>query len=153
MNKEFPNSFYRGISSFDFITSSGYVSAGAFKFSPYDEQLRDNDNFCELSINWNDDEGALNTLLAQHKVGKDDKQFKAGYCLINLDKLRLVFDEHIQQSVFSYERKPIDANESNDYQENLYHGNLLIKDHLDKQEKKNAEHTLAQLAGRAFLRD
>lgn len=53
---------------------------------------------------------------------------------------------------FSYERRPVEASEENDYQENLYHGNLLMKNTLDKQVKKNIQHTLAFMAGLAIRR-
>ena len=51
---EYPEEFYRGISSPHDITDSGYVTAGAFQFDQYD--LKRGDEYCELSVNWNDDE-------------------------------------------------------------------------------------------------
>ena len=54
---EYPDEFYRGISSPNDITSEGYVTAGAFQFDTYDPKL--GDEYCELSINWNDEEKAL----------------------------------------------------------------------------------------------
>ena len=58
----------------------------------------------------------------------------------------------MDSEVFSYERRPVKASEENDYQENLYHGNLLVKNTLDKQVKKNIQHTLAFMAGLATRR-
>ncbi len=148
--EEVSDSFYRGISSPDHITIDGYVCAGAFQFDAYDANRRD--GYCELSINWNDDEKSLDTLLNQHKSKKEDKQFKGGYCQISLSELNRCFKNLIDREIFSYERYPIVGSEENDYQDNPYHGNLLLKDSADKQVKKNVQHTLAFIADIAVRR-
>lgn len=147
---EYPDEFYRGISSIDYITPEGYVSAAAFQFDPYDS-LRD-DEYCELSVNWHDNEESLQVLLNQHKPMKEDKQFKGGYCTINRIALNNQFKLYMDSKAFAYERRPVEATAENDYQENLYHGNLLMKNTLDKQVKKNIQHTLALMAGIATKR-
>ena len=147
---EYPDEFYRGISSIDYITSEGYVSAAAFQFDPYDSS-RD-DEYCELSVNWNDNEESLQVLLNQHKPMKEDRQFKGGYCTINRIALNNQFKLYMDSKAFAYERRPVEATEENDYQENLYHGNLLMKNTLDKQVKKNIQHALALMAGIATKR-
>lgn len=147
---EYPEEFYRGISSPNDITESGYVTAGAFQFDQYDSQR--GDEYCELSVNWNDNEESLHVLLDQHKPQREDKQFKGGYCTINRTLLNNMFKGHMDSEEFSYERRPVEASEENDYQENLYHGNLLMKNTLDKQVKKNIQHTLAFMAGLAIRR-
>lgn len=91
-------------------------------------------------------------LLDQHKPHKDDKQFKGGYCTINRTFLNNTFKAYMDSKEFSYERRPVEASEENDYQLNLYHGNLLMKNTLDKQVKKNIQHTLAFMAGLAIRR-
>jgi hypothetical protein len=149
--KEFPEAFFRGISSPSDITNEGYVAAGAFQFDAFDPQR--GDDYCELSINWDDDEGSLKTLLEQHKPKREDKQFKGGYCTINRAYLNGVFKLYMDNGTFSYERRPIDACEENDYQTNPYHGNLLMKNSIDKQMKKNMQHTLAFVAGEATRRE
>ena len=131
---EYPDEFYRGISSIDYITPEGYVSAAAFQFDPYDSS-RD-DEQCELSVNGNDNEESLQVLLNQHKPMKEDKQFKGGYCTINRIALNNQFKLYMDSKAFTYERRPVEATEENDYQENLYHGNLLMKNTLDKQVKR-----------------
>lgn len=147
---EYPDEFYRGISSPSDITDSGYVTAGAFQFDQYDSQR--GDEYCELSVNWHDDDEALQVLLNQHKPKKEDKQFKGGYCKINRALLNNMFKVYMTDRTFSYERRPVAAVEENDYQENRYHGNLLMKNTLDKQVKKNMQHTLALMAGLAVKR-
>ena len=91
-------------------------------------------------------------LLDQHKPQREDKQFKGGYCTINRTLLNNMFKGYMDSEEFSYERRPVKASEENDYQENLYHGNLLMKNTLDKQVKKNIQHTLAFMAGLAIRR-
>lgn len=147
---EYPNEFYRGISSPNDITSEGYVAVGAFQFDSFDPER--GDDFCELSINWNDNDGALEMLLNQHKPKKEDKQFKGGYCTINKTYLHNVFKPYMDNGIFSYERRPVEACEENDYQANPFHGNLLMKNSIDKQMKKNMQHTLALIAGQATRR-
>lgn len=152
METKYPEELLRGISSANDITPEGYVMAGAFKFDEYDPNYR-NDGWCELSINWNDDSEALQVLLDQHKPGKDDKQFKAGYCKLRLSTLHIMFKQYIDDNNFFYERQPIDASEENDNQANPYHGNLLMQNSLTKNAKKNLQHALATLAGTAIPRE
>lgn len=152
MQNNFSQEFFRGISTIDFITPEGYIKAGAFKFSEYDNNLRNGDGFCELSINWNDDEYALTTLLEQHKPFKEEKQFKVGYCVIERTHLDLLLRNLIKNGHFSYERKPILENEEKDIQVNPYHGNLLMLNNLDKNVQKNIQHSLATLAGSIIYR-
>ena len=69
MEDNTPDKFYRGISSADAISAEGYITEAAFSFDKFDRNPR-SDDYCELSINWNDDEGALLTLLSQRKPFK-----------------------------------------------------------------------------------
>lgn len=134
--ENFPEELYRGVSSSNDITKEGYIMAGAFKFDNYDGDLRNNDGFCELSINWNDDAGALSVLLNQHKPFRDEKQFKAGYCKIQKAYVDLVLKQYINDGYFTYERSPITENAEEDIPSNPYHGNLLMLNELDKNTKK-----------------
>ena len=136
MTEKFPDEFFRGITSNENITPEGYLMAGAFKFDSYNSDLRNGDGFCELSINWNDDEGAVQTILEQHKPGKAEKQFKEGYCVLQRNHLHLMFKQYIDDNNFAYERKAVEATKENDNQANPYHGNLLLKDSLNKNIKK-----------------
>lgn len=149
MEKDYPEEFYRGVSSSDQITKEGFAMAAAFRFS---DQPRKNDGLYDLSINWNDDVGALETLLTQKKPGKEDYQFKIGYFTLNTAYLNMIMKQFIDEKIFSYERCPILAQADNDYQENLYHGNLLLQNNVDSNIRKNIQHTLAVLAGRVNFR-
>lgn len=153
MTEKYPEELYRGVSSINDITKEGYVMAGAFKFDNYDGDSRGNDGFCELSINWNDDENAIKVLLEQHKPFKEEKQFKAGYCKLKRSYIDLMLKQYIDDNRFKYERKPIEAKPEEDVHSNPYHGNLLMVNDLDKNAKKNIQHSLATLAGSIIRRD
>ena len=152
MRENYPDEFYRGISSPNDITKEGYAMAGAFKFDEYDKDLREDDGFCELSINWNDEEEALKTLLEQHKPFKEEKQFKGGYCIIQKTLMDKVLKPYIDNNHFKYERRPIKQDADADISENPYHGNLLMDHQLDKNARKNIQHSLATLAGSVIKR-
>lgn len=153
MIEEYPEEFYRGVSSLENVTKEGYVMAGAFKFDNYDGNSRGDDGFCELSINWNDNEDAKKILLEQHKPFKEEKQFKAGYCIVKRAYVDQMLKPYISKGHFSYERRPVEENLSEDIQANPYHGNLLVHNDLDKNAKKNIQHSLATLAGSIIKRE
>ena len=144
----FPDSFFRGLSAKDQITEEGYITASAFQFSEFNSELRDNDNFRELSIQWNDDKNALETLLKQEHPQKGGLQFKVGYCSIKMDKMVIAMMQYLNDGTFSYERRPIEEDKDNNIPENPYHGNLLLSNSSEKQVKKNIQHMLAGLASR-----
>ncbi len=120
---EFPEEFYRGLSSTDSITDEGFIKAAAFSFPKNTDR---EDELCELSINWNDDAGALDNLAKRHKIGCAEQQFKVGYCVINRVIMEQNMLSYIKTNKINYERRPEEAREENDYQGNKYHGNLLM---------------------------
>ena len=112
-NKNYPQEYYRGISNSDFICN-GFVLASAFQF----EKESRVDGYRELSINWNDDEAALEILLNKRKdSGK--LQFKAGVARMDLAYTKNVLKIYIDSQDFAYERREVEGNP--------YHGNLLMK--------------------------
>lgn len=145
MEDNTPDKFYRGISAADAISVEGYITEAAFCFDKFEQNPR-SDNYCELSINWNDDDDALVTLLSQRKPFKDEPQFKIGYCSIQKSVMRELFSSYMADNNFAYERRPILKDEENDIAENPYHGNLLIKKDASKALKKNIQCGLATLA-------
>ncbi|MDL2273292.1 hypothetical protein LJC34_01895 [Oscillospiraceae bacterium OttesenSCG-928-G22] len=118
--KEYPKCFFRGISNKDFI-QEGQVVASAFQFDDSNER---NDEYKELSINWEDDDASLEVLLMQKKEnGKI--QFAAGAAKVELQRVKMILSQYIEQNTFSYERKELDNNP--------YHGNLLLSKSVNKQ--------------------
>ena len=146
----YASSFFRGISLNDYVTKEGYVLSGAFQFDSYDSDR--GDLYCELSINWNDNGGALETLLNQHKSNSEDIQFKVGYCCISLSNMKKLLRPYIDNKDFSYERRPINECIEKQIQANPYHGNLLLKDTVSKAVKKSIENSLATLGTATFVR-
>ena len=121
----------------------------AFKFDEYNTERKD--DFCELSINWLDDEGAVEVLLNQINPRKNLPQFQGGYCRFPrafLHTMRAYFENgHL-----TYERRPIEADAENGVAANKYHGNILMKKGLSKQTVTNIQVTLAGLAGAVIPR-
>ena len=149
MEDNTPERFYIGISTKDAISSEGYITEAAFSFDDFAKNPRD-DNYCELSVNWNDNEGALLTLLSQKKPFKQEPQFKIGYCEIQKSQMKALFRAYMADSNFSYERRPIQADAENGIEKNPYHGNLLINKDASKGLRKNIQCGLATLAAGTF---
>lgn len=151
MSESYPNEFYRGISAKGFIVDGCYVDKQAFHFDPFDASR--GDDFRELSINWNDDEGSLKNLLNQKKPFKDEPQFKGGYCKFNRLTFRAAMNVYFDEHTMSYERRRVKASVEEDIQENPYHGNILVSKNLSKARISMIETTMATLAGRVYPRE
>jgi hypothetical protein len=126
---DYPDCFIRGISSADYVDEDGRVSAALFQFSDMGRV----DEFYEASINWYDDEGALLHVMEQRKEKEPQEfQFKRGAAIIARSEADRIIKNHLYQTVFAYERSPIEGNN--------YHGNLLRK---DKTMKKGIQTVIA----------
>ncbi|MHC1787386.1 MAG: hypothetical protein AB9880_10035 [Christensenellales bacterium] len=132
-NQKYSHDFFRGITDKQNICD-GYVMCGAFKF---DEPIR-SDGYKELSINWNDNDDALQSMLDQKK--EDDRlKFPAGAARLDLANVKLTLSSYINDKSLSYERRIVDGNP--------YHGNLLISGKLDKRIRSMVSNGLALVAG------
>lgn len=131
----FPDRFFRGIPNNTF--KNGILLSESFKLGEVRE-----DGFCEISITWDDAPEALDILMSQISERTNDYQFKDGIAEIN----RKEFDEGMKPHIFnkhlSYERSPLEGNR--------YHGNLLVKNELDKQMKTLIKSQLAFLANKCI---
>lgn len=116
----FPDNCIRGIKSGAFLTDDGRVGASLFFF---EERYTRVDGWTEQSINWEDDDHAIEFTLNQRKE-TGEKQFKAGVVVIprnGIDRVRKlpgVIDK------LSYERQRLD--------DNPYHGNMLLQANVRK---------------------
>ena len=145
MNQILPEKMLRGIplNNTEFITVEGYPTKSVFRFGNYDEKERNEDGFCELSINWFDDDGAVKTLLNQINERKGTPQFQGGYCELKRSQINsLAF---FTNKIINYERKIIENNK--------YHGNILMKNDISKSLKDIISFTLAGLAGTVIKRE
>lgn len=128
----YPDTYFRGISNKDFVVENRVV-ADAFQF---DKEAR-KDGLKELSINWNDADDALTTMLNQRK-SNGKLQFSVGAAKLDLNKTKQTLSAYIKRSEFDYERSPIDGNQ--------FHGNLLIKASIDKKIRQIVSNSLALIA-------
>ncbi len=118
---ESPETFLRGIRKEDHKTHKMKVKADAFMPDDRKKLPGRADGYLESSINWEDDNQAKSRIL---------KDFQHGYVRVEttvlMDILKL---PNFPENFFSYERDPL--------QNNIYHGNLLFSNNLDKDEQKS----------------
>lgn len=134
--KPLPENFLRGFNMVGCFTQEQNVAPGAFQFGDFTDKR--NDNYHEASVNWEDDEGAVTTLLEQKKEDSDELMFKYGYARLPLNLVRMTLKSLIDKKYLEFERKPLENNH--------YHGNILIPDNIKKQEKTMIQNNLAAIA-------
>lgn len=144
-NLDYPDNFIRGMSNKEqCISEEGFVLAGAFQFDAYDPKK--NAEYCELSINWCDDDDAIDTAFNQINARTAQPQFTAGLAKNDRKMMEIFLKSYFIEKFFSYEREPIEEDYQNSIQENRYHGNLLLKHNVSKGVKKLIPNALAALA-------
>jgi len=111
---KFPPSFLRGIPNDKFIDEDGQPSPNIFR--PHDTQPLI-DDWYKISINWEDDENALDFTLLQKK-DDDSFHFKGGVARLDKTKLDILINEFPCSGNVDYERDK--------KKDNRYHGNLLL---------------------------
>ena len=126
IENNYPESFFRGVTEEGKIKLEyGRASADIFHFNG---QHKNEKGLDEESINWNDDEGALENL-KNIKIEKLDilKYERGGIVRIPTRKLKEMKNRYKDE--FFYERKPVEGND--------YHGNILLDlNKIDKVLKK-----------------
>lgn len=127
----YPDLFYRGIPNNTYIDN--YLNPESFRL----DDVR-SDGYCEISITWNDEPESLDLIMSQTKEGTDEIQFKDGVAEIS----RIEIDEKMKPQIMLknllYERRPTPNNK--------YHGNLLVKNELNRQMKTMIKSQLALIA-------
>ena len=147
---EYPETFLRGVPNDKDFVYGVYPQTSLFRFETNPD--REDDGYDELSINWEDDEKAVDLILCQQKKDKEGKpciQFDYGYSRMRLSHVATMVSAHIKDGVFAYERRPVGASELNP--ENPYHGNLLFN-REKKELKKLIQNALATLASVELVR-
>ena len=114
-SEDYPESCLRGIRSPKWVMD-GIVLADAFE---PDKRTAEGgaDNCGEVSINWEDDEGALTQLLGQSEY-RDN-----GAARLDTEHLEYAKNSNVGRGCFDYERNPTVGEQ--DSADNTYHGNLL----------------------------
>jgi len=129
----YPDNCIKGIPNANCLLDDGAI-ASLTLFAFHGDRSR-SDGWIEESINWMDDEHAIDATLAQTKDG--DFQLKVGVALIprsELDKLK----KRTGTGSFDYERARLPDND--------YHGNLLLKEDVEKTLKTMIRSALALAA-------
>ena len=131
---EYPEKLSRGISSKNFIDAEGRLTSQAFQFDP----SSDHPELDEASINWYDNEEAMQIAWDQKK-NKDDElpQFKGGVAILSRASVDYVFSQPYMIGMLQYERKPSIGNP--------YHGNLLRKHGLTQNMRNFIASTIAMV--------
>lgn len=101
----YPEKMIRGLSNQDTIEEDGTVLAAAFQF----KQVADRE---ELSINWYDNDEALDIAMNQRKVADGSFQFQEGVAILSKNKVDDI-------KFLNYERAELEGNP--------YHGNIFYK--------------------------
>ena len=130
--ENYPQKMLRGISSFDFI-KDGILLDQAFDLDPARE-----DGYCEISITWYDNKDSFHTIMKQFSEKRQELQFKAGAAELDRADLTRILKIHFIGKNLKYERRPTKSNK--------YHGNILVKDNLNKQIKRIIKCSLSSLA-------
>jgi hypothetical protein len=117
---EYPDSLLKGIPSNTFIIGK---SVSWLLFQPPTGDIVN--GWKESSINWEDDDGAVEQLLSASKDG--GLHFKGGIARILRSRIDGIIEQFQAHGRFSYERKPLN--------ENIYHGNLLFAHDIEKELK------------------
>ena len=136
----YPDNCIRGISDPHCLLEGGtVVSLHLFNF----QKSPNNNGWSKESINWMDDEKALDFTLNQEK--NERLQFKVGAAILPRADIDRINKRHSQTRPLSYERKPIEN-------VNPYHGNLLLKDDIGNPEKTMIRVQLAIACQQPVLR-
>jgi len=127
---EYPDYCLRGIRNKDFLVP-GEKAAASNLFFLGNGKLRSS-GWREGSINWQDDENAIDFTMNIQSENGGDFAFKAGVAVLARERLDYVVRLGQAMGRFAYERQQLP--------ENPYHGNLLLKDDTSK-------HIAIQIAG------
>lgn len=111
---DYPDNCIKGIPNNTFITNE-VVTASLFQFPK--NAFRD-DGWDEQSINWEDDNSAVEFTLNQ-KRDTGEIHFKGGVVIIPRNELDRLRNRPQLKGLLSYERKPLPGNR--------YHGNILMR--------------------------
>jgi hypothetical protein len=131
---EYPSRFIKGIPHSKMITGDGIADQELFSF--HDKDLRE-DGWIEQSINWQDDEKAVDFTLNQVKA-TGEIHFKGGVALVLTDEVERLKRKPIYVGKVDYERNKKD--------DNPYHGNLLVIKTLSKPTRRALAGYLALFA-------
>ena len=127
----YPDDCIRGISNPQSVTSGNTIASDVFYFWERDKR---SDGWIELSVNWHDDDGAIEITLAQRKEN-GEIQFKYGLALLPRSGVETIMRMPGLSDMLTYERRALP--------DNPYHGNLLLREGVEPAKMKQIAGTLA----------
>jgi hypothetical protein len=139
---EFPDEFLRGISIEQCFEDEGTISSSIFSFSNARSAESRGDGFIEESINWKDDEQALQILLDQRKED-GSIQFKKGVAVLCKHSLETLTKNQTIYPNLAYERREIPGN--------LYHGNILLSHNLSPSKRRRIIAAMVTICYKEYL--
>lgn len=104
------------------ILNDSFLVPGKKEAAPhlfYFNDAPERDGWKERSINWQDDEKALEFTLNFRDEGSKEFKFKAGVVRLAREEVDSIMRLRNALGILIYERRPLDGN--------AYHGNLLLK--------------------------
>jgi hypothetical protein len=110
----YPENAIKGIPNKDYFDQNGVVNPFLYYFNPIADR---GDGWAEQSINWHDNESAIELTIRQTKEN-GEVQFKGGVVLIPRLLIDDLKDRPAIKGLLSYDRQPIIGNP--------FHGNLLL---------------------------
>jgi hypothetical protein len=138
---EYPDECIRGISDRACLADDGTLGSGLFQFSHPTDRT---DGWLEESINWKDDEAAIQFTMDQTKED-GTIQFKVGIAIIPRAEIDRLNKLPSVNGVLSYERQASDSNR--------YHGNILLRANVPKLTQKRMCGSLASLVSFKIIRE
>ena len=127
---EYPDQCIRGIVSPDWLITNDVASSAMYTFKVGDRK----DGWTESSINWRDDEKAVDLAL-NLKNDDGELRYKIGIAILPRSVLDMIRKNRGFSDLFDYERAPTE--------DNSYHGNLLLLKEMNPQLKKSVRSELA----------
>lgn len=142
---DFPENCIRGIREKKYINPDG-VTVFAALFTPYEKTAGNREDGCmETSINWEDNEEVMSFTLNYRVNGDTNLAFPNGAVRIPIEKMDAIntFDA-TRDSIF-YERARISGNE--------YHGNIVFRKHLSKNQITFIANMLAAASSKVYTKN
>jgi len=127
----FPSICIRGIPNETFLTEDGSIGSHLFQFTVRADRQ---DEWLELSINWEDDILVAEFTLQQTRQD-GTLQFRAGLALLVLEEIERLNQRPMVRGLLGDERQEL--------ADNPYHGNILLRSDTVKHTRKLVEAGLA----------
>jgi len=120
----FPGNCIKGIPNDSFLIDSRTVAPHLFHFK---EEHARQDGWLEQSVNWEDDDLAVEFTLDQTKES-GERQFKGGVAVLSRCEIDRLNRRPAVNGILSYDRQPS--------RDNPYHGNILLRANVPKPTRK-----------------